>query len=126
MTPETAQIIADAINSLGAALGAALGDSMSETVSTAINAGFLSLAATLVNVLVMIAVVAAAFIKHDAWLYILAGISVTLYAWGQMDSGIAGNTILQNSPLIMLGLYLIVSAGVYAFQSLQSKHQDGG
>ncbi|MDP4279676.1 MAG: hypothetical protein QQM50_03885 [Dehalococcoides mccartyi] len=123
MTPETAQIIADAIEALGTALGGSLGNSMSETVSTAINAGFLSLGGIIVNFLVMVAMVAAAFIRHDAWLYILAGISVTLYAWAQLDTGIAGNAMLMNSPLIMLGLYLIATAGVYAFQGIQSRQQ---
>jgi hypothetical protein len=55
--------------------------------------------------------------NRDPVLVILAGIAIILYSWGMIEPSIAGNTILQATPVSIAGLYLIMKAAVFALSS---------
>lgn len=110
----------EAAADLAAAIASAL-TAQGDAISAAIAAAASSAMGQIIGLLLVIALVALAVTKRDAILYIIAGISVLLYSYGLMDADIAANPVVKAAPVMGLGLYMIIKAGLSAATSRKNE-----
>lgn len=77
---------------------------------------------SLVQFLLVAAIVAWAVLKRDPVLYIIAGLTVLLYSYGLIEPDVAGNPLVRAAPVMGIGLYMIIKAGLSAATS--SRHTE--
>ncbi|AAW39849.1 DUF2341 domain-containing protein [Dehalococcoides mccartyi] len=68
----------------------------------------------MIGVIITLGLIAIAYIKRDIIMTIIAGISLLLLGYGIIDPDIGGNAIIQALPIILMSVYMIIRAAIYA------------
>lgn len=66
------------------------------------------------GVIITLGLIAIAYIKRDTVMTIIAGISLLFSGYGIIDPDIGRNAIVQALPIILMSVYMIIRAAIYA------------